>query len=190
MFLLYLLCYLDKSIWFYMLIHFSKKQYPNQMKMIWCLPKQSFVVIGVNGWQWWFSRYVVSDSCYSVDWSLPGSSVHGILQARILEWVVIPFSRGSSWPRDWTCVSYIAGDLLHCRQILYCWATMDNPIFIIKVTNFVWNSDIFITMVSSMKSVYLSQTVIFWLNSKSLYISEQSIHWLYNIRLSTYSFLM
>ena len=36
---------------------------------------------------------------------LPGSSVHGILQARILEWVAIPFSRGSSWPRDWTCIS-------------------------------------------------------------------------------------
>ena len=35
--------------------------------------------------------------------------VHVILQARILEWVAIPFSRGSSWPRDQTLVSYIAG---------------------------------------------------------------------------------
>ena len=35
-----------------------------------------------------------------------GSSVHRILQARILEWVATPSSRGSSWPRDWTCVSY------------------------------------------------------------------------------------
>ena len=35
-----------------------------------------------------------------VDCNLPGSSVHGILQARILEWVAIPFSRGSSQPRD------------------------------------------------------------------------------------------
>ena len=42
-------------------------------------------------------------------YSLPGSSAHGILQARILEWVVIPFSRESSWPRDWTQVSCIAG---------------------------------------------------------------------------------
>ena len=41
--------------------------------------------------------------------SLPGSSVHGILQARILEWVAIPFSRESSWSRDWTWVSHIAG---------------------------------------------------------------------------------
>ena len=44
--------------------------------------------------------------------SPPGSSVHGIFQARILEWVAISFSRGSSWPRDQTQVSCIAGRLL------------------------------------------------------------------------------
>ena len=44
-----------------------------------------------------------------VDCSLPGSSIHGILQARILEWVAISFSRGSSPPRDRTQVSCIAG---------------------------------------------------------------------------------
>ena len=38
--------------------------------------------------------------CDPMDYSLPASSVHGILQARILEWVAIPFSRGSSWPKD------------------------------------------------------------------------------------------
>ena len=42
--------------------------------------------------------------CDPMDCSPPGSSVHGILQARILEWVAIPFSRSSSWPRDWTWV--------------------------------------------------------------------------------------
>ena len=41
--------------------------------------------------------------------SLPGSSVPGILQARILEWVAISFSRRSSWSRDWTRVSCIVG---------------------------------------------------------------------------------
>ena len=46
--------------------------------------------------------------CDPMDYSLPGSSVHGILQARILEWVTISFSRGSCWPRDWTHVSYIS----------------------------------------------------------------------------------
>ena len=44
-----------------------------------------------------------------MDYSLLGSSVHGILQARILEWVVISFSRGTSQPRDRTRVSRIAG---------------------------------------------------------------------------------
>ena len=43
--------------------------------------------------------------CDAMDCSLPGSSVHGILQARILEWVVISCSRGSSWPRDGTHIS-------------------------------------------------------------------------------------
>ena len=47
--------------------------------------------------------------CDPVDCSLPGSSVHGILQARILEWVAISFSRGSSRPGDQTRVSRIAG---------------------------------------------------------------------------------
>ena len=45
--------------------------------------------------------------CDLIDCSPPGSSVHGILQARILEWVAIPFSNGSSWPRNWTQVSCI-----------------------------------------------------------------------------------
>ena len=47
---------------------------------------------------------ILSDS---IDCSLPGSCVHGIFQARILEWVAIPFSRGSCWPKDWTSVSYM-----------------------------------------------------------------------------------
>ena len=51
----------------------------------------------------------MSDSFDSVDCSPPGSPVHGILQARILEWVAISFSRGSSWSRNWTRVSCIAG---------------------------------------------------------------------------------
>ena len=47
--------------------------------------------------------------CNPMDCSPPGSSVHGIFQARILEWVAISFSRRSSWPRDWTQVSRIVG---------------------------------------------------------------------------------
>ena len=50
------------------------------------------------------SRSVVSDLCDPMDYT-----VHGILQARVLEWVAFPFSRGSSQLRDWTQVSCIAG---------------------------------------------------------------------------------
>jgi len=52
---------------------------------------------------------VVSDSLQPMDCSLLGSSVHGILQARILEWVAFPFSRGPSQPRDRTRASRIVG---------------------------------------------------------------------------------
>ena len=51
----------------------------------------------------------MSDSCDLMVCSLPGSSVHGIFQMRILEWVAISFSRGSSWPRNQIQVSCIAG---------------------------------------------------------------------------------
>ena len=47
--------------------------------------------------------------CNHMDCSLPGSSAHGILQARILQWVAYLFSRGTSWPRNQTRVSCIAG---------------------------------------------------------------------------------
>ena len=51
--------------------------------------------------------------CNLMNHSPPSSSVHGILQARILEWVAIPFSRGSSRPRGQTQVSHIAGIFLY-----------------------------------------------------------------------------
>ena len=66
-------------------------------------------------------KVLVTPSCPSLccpmDYSPPGSSVHRILQARLLEWVAIPFSRGSSWLRNWTQVSCIAG------RFFTVWAT-------------------------------------------------------------------
>ena len=57
---------------------------------------------------WEETRSAVAQSCLTLcdlmDCNLPGSSVHGISQAKILGWVVISFSRGSSQRRDWTCV--------------------------------------------------------------------------------------
>ena len=63
--------------------------------------------------------------CYSMDCSPPGSCVYGSLQARILlEWVALLFYRGSSWPRDWTQVSCIAGGFFTV------WATMEAQVCI------------------------------------------------------------
>ena len=73
----------------------------------------------------WFARllsvYVVTKSLtlQPIDYSLPGSSVQGILQARILEWGAIFFSRGSSQSRDQTHVFCIG------RRVLYHWATWE-----------------------------------------------------------------
>ena len=66
---------------------------------------------------------LVPDSCNAMDCNLPGSSVHGILQARILECIVFPFSRGSSQPRDQTQVSRIAGGFFTS------WATREAQIY-------------------------------------------------------------
>ena len=61
--------------------------------------------------------------CNPVDCSLPGSSIHGTLQARILEQVAILFSRESSLPRDWTRSSHIAG------RFFTAWATRESHSF-------------------------------------------------------------
>ena len=72
------------------------------------------------------SKVNVAQSCTTLcdpmDCSLPGSSVHGIFQARILEWVAISFSRRSSQPRDQTQVSHIVG------RRFTVWATRDSGI--------------------------------------------------------------
>ena len=72
--------------------------------------------------------------CDPVDCSPPGSSIHGILQARILEWVAISFSRGSSQPRDQTQVSHIAGRRFNL------WATRDVSQVARLVTNLAANA--------------------------------------------------
>ena len=57
----------------------------------------------------WKVKCLSPTLCDPMDCSLPGSSIHGIFQARMLEWVAISLSRRSSQPRDWTQVSYITG---------------------------------------------------------------------------------
>ena len=75
-----------------------------------------------------FSRVWLYDP---MDCSWPGSFLHGILQARILEWVSMPSSKGPSWPRVRTCISFVS-----CigRQVLYHWAPPAKPILLIMTT--------------------------------------------------------
>ena len=69
--------------------------------------------------------------CHPIDCSLPGSSLHGILQARILEWVAISFSRRSSLPRDLTRVSHIVS------RHFTVWATREVYI-LLRLLNISW----------------------------------------------------
>ena len=85
--------------------------------------------LGVGDWGKWkvsvclwvcmheCTHSVMSNSLWPTNYSVPGSSVHGIFQARILEWVAISFSR-RSWPRNWTRASWISftgrRTLYHC----------------------------------------------------------------------------
>ena len=58
----------------------------------------------------------------SDNWSTKQSQIHGILQARILQWIAIPFSRGSCWPRDQTQVFHTAG------RFSAIWAPREAPV--------------------------------------------------------------
>ena len=94
--------------------------------------------------------------CDPMNCSAPGSSVHGILQARTLEWVAVPFSRGSSRPRDRTQVSHITGGFftiwatIAWAFLLYSWpedTRLDEPtahsIFLPFQSMFFWNLPFF-----------------------------------------------
>ena len=85
------------------------------------------------------SLSVMSNSFEPMDCGLPGSSVHGIFQSRILEWVVIFFSRGSSRPRDWThvfLVSCISGRFFTAEPLGKPWACIDNDSYLYFMNKF------------------------------------------------------
>ena len=100
--------------------------------------KFSFYQNHIPSWFHYKNCCLVARLCLTLlcpmDYSPQGSTIHGILQARILEWIAISFSRGSCQPRDQTCVSYVE------RWILFCWATREAPIIGIA-----WNHFIFMT---------------------------------------------
>ena len=91
----------------------SNSLWPHGLYSPWNSPGQNLLV----NWEKWKVKVLAAQLCPTlcdpVNCSLPGSSVHGILQVRVLEWVTIPFSTGSSQGllncRTWTQVSQIAG---------------------------------------------------------------------------------
>ena len=97
--------------------------------------------------------------CDPMDCSPPGSSVHGILQARILAWVAIPFSRGSYQTRDWICVSCIAGRF----STVWATRTVHNVLFNILLDSIFITLLFLQTHLISLNFSYtlLSQTVAF-----------------------------
>ena len=70
-----------------------------------------------------------------MDCSPPGSSVHGVLQARILEWVAMSSSRGSSWLREWTWISYIVSRFFSLSQERSPCFWLGNPNWKLKARN-------------------------------------------------------
>ena len=79
-----------------------------------------------------------------------GSSVNGILQARKLEWIAIPSSRGSSWPKDWTCISCLSGGFFtHWAQIIYTYVNIWHLFFSFWATSL---------CIAGSRKVYLSTT--------------------------------
>ena len=104
--------------------------------------------------------------CDPMDCSPPGSSIHGIFQAKVLEWVAISFSRGSFQPRDWTQVSHTAG------RRFTVWATREaidlNYLFrnieVLGAFQWVWGGD----------SLYADYTILN--NMKTTGITARA-HW-------------
>ena len=98
-----------------------------------------------------------------MDCSLPGSSVHGIFQARVLEWGAIAFSRGSSGPKDQTRVSLIADGLLTI------WATREAPVPYYLFLKILFQLCHFVTLKSDLpRSDVLSKTMVVWMTSTVL----------------------
>ena len=105
--------------WLYIRISFSPHLISTHTLLFLFIISSSITVLRIMWWcalmaLIWISLITVlvshmSDSLQPHLCSPPGSSVHEILQARMLEWVAIPFSKGFYWPRDQTCVSCITG---------------------------------------------------------------------------------
>ena len=111
-------------IFFWLLFGTNKKSFTSKCtSYISIIYTNNYIYFTMIHLMCWFCHWIVSDTCDPMYCRLPNSSVYGILQASILEWVAISFSRQSSLPRDWTLVSWIAG------RFFTHWATWEAPWF-------------------------------------------------------------
>ena len=130
----------------------------------------------------WYSCIVlVTQSCPTrdpVDCSPPGSSVHGIFQARMLEWVATPFSRGSSRPRSWTQVSCIG-------RFVTVWATRETQYSWIHVLVFLtersWVYVLFYILNYLTDSCHLDVSFPFFFFLRICRVFHMSVFLLYHI---------
>ena len=122
------------------------------------------------------SYSVVSTLCDCMDCNMPGSSIHGIVQARILAWVAIPFSRGCSSPRDQTHVS--------CTTDIFfaIWATREALAIIVQSLSHV---QFFVTLWAAAHQAFLSFTIS-W--SLLRFMSVESMMLSHPLPLSSFAF--
>ena len=141
--------------------------------------------------------------CGPMDDSPPGFSVYGILQERILEWVFISISRGSSQSGGHPTISCIIGSLLHCRQILYQMCHQGSPKSWINSWNILhwsfnflwpqflwftkWNNELY-SIFLKVEMVSIEQWV--WIQKLSLMSSYYVVSYLRQVHFQTVSFLI
>ena len=124
--------------------------------------------------------------CDPTDCSPPGSSVHGVLQARTLEWAAIPFSRGSSRPRDWTWVSWTASGA--CAV----WVAREAPLISNKAENpFTHSIDLCISFIWKLPVLVLGLN-FFWVLHLFLWLVHAvnfstTRHWSYVLKNISFS---
>ena len=100
-----------------------------------------------------------------------GSSVQGILQAKILEWVAMPSSRGSSWPRDWTHNSYVS---CIARRFFTHWTTWEALIYFIQDKINMSTSDRLASFIPTIVSEILQVIQVQWTGEKKASRSAHS----------------
>ena len=106
-----------------------------------------------------------------MDCSLSGSSIHGILQAQVLEWMAISFSRGSSWSRNRTRVSHIAG------RRFTVWASREARIFFEIFIDIFFNYPFILSVQSCVEGIL----IIFINNNISIFKGTTLINFLFYI---------